>query len=120
AAVRGGHPGGRAGDPALFAAALADAEWRFQVLYRRGPGGVGKTALLNEFAWMAAEAGLAVVALDGHTLPPTPAAIEDALMRATSTSSYDVAIEALAARSPRQVLCIDTYEALAQLDTWVQ
>jgi hypothetical protein len=41
---------GRAAELALFNSALAEAEPPFALLHVHGPGGVGKTLLLGEFA----------------------------------------------------------------------
>jgi len=45
---------------------LAAAQPGFVVLYVYGPGGVGKTALLQRFADAAAQAGVAHIRVDGH------------------------------------------------------
>ena len=46
---------GRVSEQELFASALSAPELPFFVLYIYGPGGVGKTTLLREFASIAAE-----------------------------------------------------------------
>ena len=61
---------GRAAELALFGSALAEAEPPFALLHVHGPGGVGKTVLLGEFARLAADAGVPVVWLDGRDLGP--------------------------------------------------
>jgi hypothetical protein len=45
---------------------LADSEPPFALLYVHGPGGVGKTLLLGEFARLASVAGVPAVRLDGR------------------------------------------------------
>src|SRR5687768_13361790 len=67
----------------LFRSALAAETPPFSVLYVHGPGGVGKTTLLREFARLAADAGRTVVALDGRDITPT----RQALARAFSDAA---------------------------------
>src|SRR5579859_7991485 len=52
----GGPAGGRTAEMSRFRALLADPD-EPRVVYVHGPGGVGKTALLHQFAWLAEEAG---------------------------------------------------------------
>lgn len=94
---------GRAPELALFAVALAAAEPEFAVLHLHGPGGVGKSALLRMFADLAADAGRAVLHVDGHDIRPNPPALLAALGPAPSR---------------RAVLLVDTFELLAPLDSW--
>jgi hypothetical protein len=63
---------GREAELALFGSALAGPEPPFALLYVHGPGGVGKTLLLGEFARLAGEAGVPAVRLDGRDLDPSP------------------------------------------------
>ncbi len=51
---------GRRAELALFASLLA-GEGPHGVVYVRGPGGVGKTTLLRQVAWLASDAGRRVV-----------------------------------------------------------
>jgi ABC-type glutathione transport system ATPase component len=60
---------GRSAELELFRAALSRDVPDFAVLHLVGPGGMGKTTLLREFARIAAEAGRPSVALDGRRLP---------------------------------------------------
>jgi hypothetical protein len=110
---------GRAEELALFAAALAEEEPPFALLYVHGPGGVGKTVLLGEFARLAGDAGAPVVRLDGRDLDPSPAGMLAALGRALDGPPDRSPLEALAQR-PRGVLLVDTYETLAPLDAWLR
>jgi len=64
---------------ALFASALAEPAAPFTVLYVHGPGGVGKTTLLREFARVAAEARHTVVHIDARNIQPSPRALREAL-----------------------------------------
>ena len=68
AALRRSRFVGRRAELELFQAALSRSAFDFSVLYIYGPGGMGKTTLLREFARLAAEAGRTPVTLDApHT-----------------------------------------------------
>lgn len=88
------------------------------VLFVHGPGGIGKTALLGQFADLAVRAGARVVRIDARDLHLSPAGVEAGLRQAvgfTQASPF-----AVLAKGPRPVLSIDTYEALVPLDDWVR
>jgi AAA ATPase domain len=79
----------------------------FRVLFLHGPGGVGKSTLIDVFADVAETEGARVVRLDARLVPPTRAAILDTLG------------DRLAAHgSP--VLLVDTFELLQPLEDWVR
>ena len=105
---------------ALFAGALAAAEPPFFVLYVHGPGGVGKTALLAQFAHLAQAAGVTAVTLDARNLEPTAAAFQGNLSLALGIDPGQSPIEALTQRTGRAVILVDTYELMAPLDDWLR
>ncbi|MEU4425709.1 ATP-binding protein [Actinoplanes sp. NPDC024001] len=92
---------GRDAELELFRAALADPP---RVLFLHGPGGIGKTTLLGEFAEIAVAEGATPVRVDGAEVDPAPAALR----------------AALTVPDHRPVLLLDTYEALAPLDPWIR
>jgi hypothetical protein len=110
---------GRTDDKELFQVALAASELPFVVLYLFGPGGIGKTMLLREFAYMAEETGARVVLLDGRDTDPAPAFLEDVL-RSTLGLPPDADVAPSLPRDGRTVLLIDTYERLTPLDNWLR
>src|ERR1051326_3744951 len=65
---------GRAGGVSRVRGRLADPE-EPRVVYVHGPGGVGKTGLLHQFAWLAEQAGRRCVWLDGREVPPDAEAV---------------------------------------------
>jgi hypothetical protein len=115
---------GRESELESFRAALAGEGRPCALLYVYGPGGVGKSVLLREFARAARHGGeTAVVALDGREVVPTPAgflgALRSVLGQPSRRPGAPDGIEDL--DWPRRpVLLIDTYEALAPLDPWLR
>jgi hypothetical protein len=119
AAARRSRFVGRRAELDRFGSAMLAAEPPFVVLYIHGNGGVGKTALLHEYARLAAASSRPVVALDGHHLVPSPPEVLRALRHQLGAQSSDLTA-ILRAWPERAVLLIDTYEALAPLDTWLR
>ncbi len=111
---------GRAAEQALFQAALAADELPFFVLFIHGPGGVGKSSLLGQFARLAEQAGAAVASLDARNLEPTPEVFQASLALALGADPAQPPAETLAKRAGRSVLLVDTYELLAPLDDWLR
>lgn len=117
AAARRGRFVGREAEIDLFRSALLAAEPPFVVLHIYGPGGVGKTTLLREYARLAAESGRPVIRLDGRNLDPSPPGFLLALDQALGNTEP---AGALPNWPPHGVLVIDTYETLAPLDLWLR
>jgi len=110
---------GRNAELELFRVALSRELSDFAVLHLYGPGGMGKTTLLNEFGRIAAEAGRLHFALDGRHLDPSPDGFFTALQRALNLPATQAPQDTLLA-IPNFVLFIDTYELLAPLDGWLR
>ncbi|CAG0928917.1 hypothetical protein TFLX_01153 [Thermoflexales bacterium] len=119
AEARRKHFVGRAAELELLRSALHDSRPAFAVLFLYGPGGVGKTSLLHEFARAASEAGVLVVSLDARHINPTPQNFLTALNQSLNSDGTPSPFERLAA-APRSVLLIDTYELFSPLDTWLR
>ncbi|MDE3089364.1 MAG: ATP-binding protein, partial [Chloroflexota bacterium] len=111
---------GRDGERALFQSALSATALPFQVFHIFGPGGVGKTTLLREFALIAADSRIPAFYLDARNLEPSPESFLAALQSAMGLTTAESALHALSSQSARTVLLIDTYETLAPLDTWLR
>ena len=118
AARRHRHFVGRAAELELFVAALDADDPDHRVLFVRGPGGVGKSSLLDECARSAAEAGAHVVRLDARDLLGGTDSVLDALGRAVRVPGGNDAITV--PTGERLVLLIDGYERLEPLDEWVR
>ena len=101
------HFVGRSKELATFQR-LLDGSTSAQVVFVYGPGGVGKTTLLHEFAYICKDAGIPVGRLDTQTLDATPEALRSALDDAISDGTH------------RHVLLVDTMEAIPHLDDWLR
>lgn len=97
---------GRQAELELLRAALAEDPPPFAVLHLYGPGGVGKSALLDRFAALAEAAGRPVTRLDGRELDRAPDALQRAFLGAGGGAGG--------------VLLVDAYEALAPVDGWLR
>jgi replication-associated recombination protein RarA len=99
---------GRDAELELFAARLATTRTRaseadlFSVLWVHGPGGIGKSSLLQAYARAARKAGFAVAHADGEGLLSSPAGI-----RAAATDSL------------ADVIIIDAADRLGTAEDWL-
>jgi hypothetical protein len=107
---------GRVAETELFRAALGASEAPFAVLHVHGPGGLGKTTLLDVFAALAEQAGARVARLDGRTLVASPASVLAALRESVDVPDGDAPMTS----SERLVLLVDSYERLATVDDWLR
>ena len=107
---------GRAAEVELFRSLLDEPEPSCSVLHVYGPGGVGKSSLLEVLAAEAGGRGAVVVRLDGRDLAPTPESVLSAL-----AGHLDVP-ETGPVRCPdgRVVLLVDSCERLAAVDGWLR
>ncbi|MDZ7842638.1 MAG: hypothetical protein U5R46_17705 [Gammaproteobacteria bacterium] len=78
-------------------------------LFFHGPGGIGKTTLLQRVHQLAVRRGVPVIQLDGRLLTPAPQALRDAL---------ETPLRALGRRGPALVL-LDTCEYLEPVLGWL-
>lgn len=104
----------------LFQSALQADQLPFHLLYILGPGGVGKTTLLHEFAHLAATMQVDHLYLDGRNLEASPEIFLINLQQQLGVTAPTTPLLALAARQTRIVLLIDTYELLSGLDRWLR
>jgi hypothetical protein len=118
AAARHGRFVGRRAELDLFHSVLIEQPPPLAVLHLHGPGGIGKTSLLREFARAAAEAGRPVIQIDGRNVDPSPPGILRAVRHAIQLEDDTATV--VDAWPAGSVLLIDTYEILAPLDDWLR
>jgi AAA ATPase domain len=109
---------GRAAELELFHGALGARDEAFAVLFVHGPGGVGKSALLAEYARAARAVGRLRVSVDGHALTPSPAGFRAALAESLGVPADAEVADAL--RADTHVVFVDTFERLAPLEGWLR
>jgi hypothetical protein len=118
--ARSNHFVGREQERSLFSSALAEEEFPFYVLYIFGPGGVGKTMLLEHFTAIAHRHQVLCLHVDGRGIEPSPDAFMYALQRRLDTRQDESVFHALQSNSSKFVLFIDTFEMLTPLDDWLR
>jgi len=111
---------GRTQELSCFQSAIAAAELPFYVLHVFGPGGVGKTTLVREFAQLCEQAQIPTIHLDARNVEPVPESFLSALRFVMSLPPMDSPLQALAAQGDRFVILLDTYETFAPLDEWLR
>ncbi len=105
---------GRAAEITTFADAMGGVS-RDRVLFVHGPGGIGKTTLLDALARLARQADRSVVHLDAHDVEASAAAVA-ALVGATVADPTGHA--PARPREQPDVLLVDAYELFEPLDRW--
>jgi DNA-binding winged helix-turn-helix (wHTH) protein len=110
---------GRENEIAVFRSALLADEPPFVVLHVNGPGGVGKTTLLEEFVRMAQEAGRVVVRIDGRNIEASSLGFLVALSGALGVDRCELST-VIEGWPVGAVLLVDTYELLTSLDGWLR
>ena len=103
-----------------FQSALTAETLPFHVLHVFGPGGVGKTELLQAFARRCEDNDVPAYYLDTQDVDPSPDAFRAALRRALDLETDTPALPALAERDERTVLFLDTIETIDALDNWLR
>jgi AAA ATPase domain len=108
---------GRSAELAAFEASLEHSE-PVSVLWLSGPGGVGKTALMQAWADQAQRAGWRTVRVDGRAVGLSgqafAAAVESAVVADRSLPQAD------GTGATGLAVFIDTYERLEPLDGWLR
>lgn len=97
---------GRQAELALLRDALAGRPGAASVVYVHGPGGIGKSTLMRQYAKEARAAGRPVVHVDGRALSGAPEAWEKAA--------------AAVVHAPGALLLIDTFEYCQSLEGWLR
>lgn len=109
---------GRKHELEAFRDALLSGRAGSAVWHVHGPGGIGKTTLLREFAAIARECGRTAIQLDARNLQPAREAVLGALAEALDRSA---AVDGNDLGFPDGgVLIVDTFELLHSLDSWIR
>jgi hypothetical protein len=111
---------GRKRELELFESAIAASELPFHVLHIFGPGGVGKTSLLGQFARICNLYKIQSIYVDTRNIEPTYESFISSLRALMGLNATDSPLEVLAAQPGRHVVLLDTYETLALLDEWLR
>lgn len=114
---------GRDAELELIGQSLAAESPPVSVFIVHGPGGVGKTTLLERARVLAASHGVDSLRLDARDIEPTPDGVLRALGAALGLPAADAALHAVIERwssAGRRMLVIDTFEHLAHLEAWLR
>lgn len=111
---------GRTNELQLFASALTADELPFCALFVYGPGGVGKSSLLAQFAQLCSEHGVSACIIDARNIEAFPDAFLGALAIGMGLRPDQSPIDVMVAGSGRHCIFVDTYELLAPLDSWLR
>ena len=118
AAAQRTHFCGRTDELAAFREVLRGTR-ALSVLWVHGIGGIGKSALLAEYAAIADEQRIAAIRLDGRLVDPSPGGFLLALAGALDLAAGSDPL-ALLADSDRVLLFVDSYELLTPIDDWLR
>jgi DNA-binding winged helix-turn-helix (wHTH) protein len=113
---------GRESELELLAPAVGREPPGHALYFVHGPGGIGKSSLLERLRRMA-DGRLDVVSVNGSELMPTPQGVIDGIGAALGFAERPVAADALLARwaaRGRGVLLLDTVEALDPVQAWLR
>jgi class 3 adenylate cyclase len=114
---------GREREVAVLRGAIEAAEPPFVVAFVHGPGGIGKSRLLQATLGAVGPQVHAFV-MDCRVIEPTPkgflAALGNALRMQEPEPDIGLVVSRLAGAAPRTVLALDTYETFGLMDTWLR
>lgn len=108
---------GRASECELFRSALTTTPPPFAVLLLHGPGGIGKSSLVEAFARIASGLGATVARLDGRAVGTSAADVIRALLQWMIIPDDGGPIES---PSGQLVIMIDNFDRLAALGRWLR
>lgn len=114
---------GRETELALLAESLAAETPSVQVFLAHGPGGIGKTCLLERARQLAAVHGIDSVRIDARDVEASVPGLARALAGAFAVPDHGGDLRATLAAcgsAPPRLIVIDTFERVAHLDGWLR
>jgi DNA-binding winged helix-turn-helix (wHTH) protein len=113
---------GRASELDLLREAIAPGQPSTPLFFVHGPGGIGKTTLLERLRVEAVNEGIVFVRIDATGMSPRPDAFQSALASALGSSEPAAPLEELVTGFPRDrsVLVVDSFEHLEAMSGWVR
>jgi DNA-binding winged helix-turn-helix (wHTH) protein len=113
---------GRASELALLREAISPSQPSTPLFFMHGPGGIGKTTLMEQLRAEAATNGIVFVRIDATGVAPEPNAILASLSSALGLNEPAGTIEELVAgfSKHRSVLVVDSFEHLESMSGWVR
>ncbi len=111
---------GREGELNLFSSAVRADHLPFFVLHVFGPGGVGKTTLLQEFIRICESQNAQTTYLDVRHVEPAPEPFLHALRMTLNIPPEAPIPNHLSSQAKKWVILLDTYETLSPLEDWLR
>ena len=110
---------GRSDELNLFRKAVAADGWPFSFLQMSGPGGTGKTYLLEQFRAICEEQEVPFIGLDCRFISASPSVFQTAIEEALNSAKPSFG-DLLNSPDRRWVLALDTFETLTPLHNWIR
>lgn len=108
---------GREAERKLFIDAIQQDQFPFHVLYIYGPGGIGKTELINDFISICRLSQIIPVYVDSRNLEPSPVAFLSNLAMKLEIEDQDP-IAYMAEANERFIVFTDAYDTMVPIDAW--
>lgn len=117
------HFVGRDSELAELGNVLAAESGGTQLYFVHGPGGIGKTTLLERLRSDATRANMVCASIDASTMTPTPTAVVAAIAADLALSETTATLQDICAsmtNSDCRLLLIDSFDAIGDAGAWVR